>query len=55
MGRAYAATLFEARAIAGLAVGAGKMYGIGAIVITHGESDTGNTNCEQALFQLWPD
>jgi hypothetical protein len=55
MGRAYAGTLFEASAISRLATAAGKTYGIGAIVITHGETDTGNTGYEAALVQLWTD
>jgi hypothetical protein len=52
-GRAYAATLFEARAIKRL-VG-DKTYGIGAIFLTHGESDAGNTGYGQAMVQLWTD
>jgi len=55
MGRAYAATLFEVGAIARLAGMAGKTYGVGAIVITHGESDAGNGGYESALVQLWSD
>jgi hypothetical protein len=55
LGRAYAATLFEATAIARLAAAANKTYGIGAIVITHGESDAGNTSYEDDLVQLWKD
>lgn len=54
-GRAYKATLFEARAIKRLANAAGKTYGIGAIVLTHGETDSGNTNYEAAMVQLWSD
>jgi hypothetical protein len=54
-GRAYAATLFEAKAINRLAVAQNKTYGIGAIVITHGEADAGNAGYEQALVQLWSD
>ena len=54
-GRAYAATLFEASAIARLASAANKTYGIGAIVITHGESDAGNGAYESGLVQLWSD
>jgi hypothetical protein len=54
-GRAYAATLFEAAAIARLATAAKKTYGVGAIVITHGESDAGNSAYESALVQLWSD
>lgn len=54
-GRAYAATLFEAAAIARLAASAGKSYGIGAIVITHGEADATSTTYANDLFQLWSD
>jgi hypothetical protein len=54
-GRAYDATLFEATAIKRLADAAGKSYGIGAIVITHGESDAGNTNYANDLYQLLSD
>lgn len=55
MGRAYAATLFEASAVARLAVAAGKTYGIGAIVLTHGESDSGSLTYKKDLIQLWSD
>jgi hypothetical protein len=54
-GLAYQATLFEARAITRLASAAGKTYGFGGIVITHGESDAGNTNYANNLHQLWMD
>jgi hypothetical protein len=54
-GRAYDATLFEATAINRLAGAAGKSYGIGAIVITHGESDAGNSAYATDLFQLLTD
>jgi hypothetical protein len=53
--RAYAATLFEVQAIARLAAVAGKSYGVGAIAITHGESDAGNINYANDLFQLLSD
>ncbi|WP_437806264.1 dockerin [Sorangium sp. So ce1078] len=55
MGRAYAATLFEAEAIARLASKAGKTFGVGAIIITHGESDAGSSTYEDELFKLWSD
>ena len=55
LGRAYAASLFEARAIARLAEAAGKTYGIGAIFLTHGESDAGNANYTNDMLQLWTD
>ncbi|MBW8879679.1 MAG: dockerin, partial [Acidobacteria bacterium] len=54
-GRAYAATLFEATAINRLAMAAGKSYGIGAIVLTHGESDAGNTAYATGIYQLLTD
>jgi hypothetical protein len=54
-GRAYAATLFETAAIARLARHAGKRYGVGAIVITHGETDTGNPAYEDGLVRLAAD
>ena len=54
-GRAYDATLFEAAAINRLAGAMSKTYGIGAIVMTHGESDAGNTNYANDLFQLLTD
>jgi hypothetical protein len=52
-GRAYAASLFEARAIHRLA--ADKTYGVGAIFLTHGESDAGNANYASDMLQLWTD
>ena len=55
MGRAYKATLFEASAISRLAAAATKTYGIGAIIITHGESDSGSATYENDLVQLWSD
>jgi hypothetical protein len=55
MGRAYAATLFEAAAIARLASAANKTYGIGAIVLTHGEADASSTTYEKDMLQLWTD
>jgi len=54
-GRAYEATLIETRAITRLAQAAGKTYGVGAIIVTHGECDQGNANYEQQLHQLWAD
>jgi len=54
-GRAYDATVFEATAINRLAGAAGKSYGIGAIVITHGESDAGNSAHANDLYQLLTD
>jgi hypothetical protein len=53
--RAYAASLFEVAAIARLAAAAGKTYGVGAITIIHGESDAGNLNYANDLYQLMAD
>jgi hypothetical protein len=54
-GRAYAATMFEVNAIKRLAAEAGKTYGVGAITIVHGETDSGNTLYEDELHKLWSD
>lgn len=54
-GHSYRAALIEATAITRLAKAAGKTYGIGAIVVTHGETDCGNTDYENELHQLWQD
>ena len=52
-GRAYAATLFEVQAIKRLA--ADKTYGIGAIFLTHGETDAGSATYDDDMLQLWTD
>jgi hypothetical protein len=52
-GRAYAASLFEVQAIRRLV--SSKTYGVGAIFLTHGESDAGNPNYENDMLQLWSD
>jgi lysophospholipase L1-like esterase len=54
-GRSYEAALIETKAITRLAHVAGKTYGVGAIIVTHGECDAGNTNYENDLRQLWSD
>lgn len=54
-GRSYEAALFQTEAMTRLAKAAGKTYGIGAIIVTHGEADAGNTNYEAALLKLWSD
>lgn len=55
VGRAYAASIFEATAITRLAAAEEKTYGVGAIVLTHGETDAGNSNYEAEMVQLWSD
>ena len=54
-GRAYAASLFEAKAIARLSDAQSKSYGVGAVVLTHGETDSGNASYGAALRTLWTD
>jgi len=54
-GRAYRATLFEVAAIRRLATARRQTYGVGAIVLTHGETDSGNTGYEAAMVRLWSD
>jgi hypothetical protein len=54
-GRSYEAAMIETKAITRLAKAAGKTYGVGAITVTHGETDAGNTNYENELYQLWSD
>jgi hypothetical protein len=54
-GHAYQATLIETQAITRLARAMGKTYGVGAIIVTHGETDSGNPTYESDLFQLWSD
>lgn len=54
-GHSYEAALIETKAITRLAKAAGKTYGVGAIVVTHGETDAGNRNYESELYQLWQD
>lgn len=57
VGRAYAATLFEAGAITRLAKAAGKTYGVGVVVMTHGETDSDPANAayKDQLIKLMAD
>lgn len=54
-GHAYEGTMIETKAITRLAKVAGKTFGIGAIIVTHGENDAGNAKYEEQLHQLWQD
>jgi hypothetical protein len=54
-GRAYAASLFEVRALTRLARQAKRSFGVAAIVLTHGEADAENPDYEQGLLRLWRD
>jgi hypothetical protein len=51
-GHAYAASLFEVAALRRLAAAAGKTYGVGAIVLTHGETDAKSERYESDVVQL---
>jgi hypothetical protein len=55
IGRAYAASLFEVGAITRLAQAAQKKYGVGVIVMTHGETDCNNATYGDSLVQLLSD
>jgi hypothetical protein len=54
-GLAYAASLFEVRALVRLARQARRSFGVAAIVLTHGEADAENPDYEQGLLRLWRD
>ena len=54
-GHSYEAAIIETKAITRLAKAAGKTFGVGAIIVTHGETDAGNANYESELYQLWQD
>ncbi len=54
--RTYEAGLAEARVFAELAASAGKTFGYGGIVLTHGECDgKRNPDYGEGLYQLWRD
>jgi hypothetical protein len=55
LGHAWPASLFEARAIHRLARAAGKSYGVGAIVLTHGETDAERPEYADELRRFWRD
>ena len=54
-GRSHEAAMLQTRAIVRLARAAGKSYGVGAVFMTHGETDTGNANYEEELVRLQVD
>ncbi|HWI60160.1 MAG TPA: sialate O-acetylesterase [Bacillota bacterium] len=54
-GHSYDAALIETKTITRLAKAASKTYGVGAILVTHGEADAGNPNYENELYRLWSD
>lgn len=54
-GRSYAAAMINTQAVVRLAKAAGKSFGVSAIFLTHGETDTGNPKYETEVYQLWTD
>ena len=56
-GRAYPASISEARAWKALADASGKTFGYGGIILTHGESDADVQNADYAtgLYRFWQD
>src|SRR5262249_47185943 len=54
-GKAYPAGLSEMRTFAAMAKAHGKTFGVGAIVLTHGECDSANMDYENELHQMWLD
>jgi hypothetical protein len=55
VGRAYAATLYEARAFANLARAAGRRFTYGAIILTHGETDSARATYGDDIYRLFTD
>ena len=54
-GHAYEGSLVEIKAISRLAKEQKKTFGVGAIIVTHGESDNGSATYDQMLHQMWTD
>jgi hypothetical protein len=53
--RAYPASINEARVWTQLAAEAGKTFGYGGVVLTHGECDATTADYGQGVYQLWQD
>lgn len=51
-GKAYPASLTEARTLTAMAKAAGKTFGYGAVILTHGESDSTNPDYGTGLVNL---
>ncbi|MBI5518223.1 MAG: dockerin [Deltaproteobacteria bacterium] len=54
-GRAYAATLYEVRAITDLARRAGQPYAVRAVLLTHGETDANRASYAADVYRLYTD
>jgi hypothetical protein len=53
--RSFPAAMSEAKIFKKLAEAQGKTYGVGGIILTHGECDATNPNYGTGLYQLWQD
>lgn len=53
--RSFPAAMSEAKIFKKLAEAQGKTYGVGGIILTHGECDNGNANYGTGLYQMWQD
>jgi hypothetical protein len=53
--RSFPAAMSEAKIFKKLAEAQGKTYGVGGIVLTHGECDSTNANYGTGLYQMWQD
>lgn len=54
-GNAYASTLYEAQAVKALAAQQQKTFGVGAVILTHGETDANDANYEAEIQKLQAD
>lgn len=54
-GRSFRAAIIATEAMTRLAKAEGKSFGIGAVYLTHGETDCGNANYEAEAAQLFED
>ena len=54
-GNAFASTIYEVGALSKLAAGQGKKYGVGAIFLTHGETDADNMDYGAHVAKLATD
>jgi hypothetical protein len=53
--RSYSAALSETRVFKSLADASGKTYGVGGVILTHGECDASSPDYETGLYTLWQD
>lgn len=53
--RGFAAAMHEVSLFKAFADDAGKSYGVGSIIFTHGETDASNSDYAPGVYQLWSD